>query len=164
MPKRRATLVVAGLTLGCSLTPAAPAGATPQQDRIERSVLDRINTIRAQSGVRRLRRSYGLAIAADQKAREVAGTDRLAHSSPDGTAMGLRVRRYVRARAIGETLGLVPQSASQAATIVSSWMASPGHRAALLSPRFRRAGLSRRSAVVDADRVAVFALDLASAR
>ena len=165
MPKRRATVVVAGLTLGCALTPA-PAGATPRQDSVERSVVAKINAVRAQSGLRRLRRSYGLAVAADQKALEVAGTDALDHGSPDGTAMSQRVRRYVSARLIGETLGLVPTATAgeQAATVVGNWFASPGHRAALLSPQFRRVGISRRTAVVGSGPVSIFALDLASAR
>jgi uncharacterized protein YkwD len=164
MSKRRATLVVAGLTLGCAL-PAAPAGAaSTRHDRTERSVVRKVNAIRAQHGLRRLRRSRGLARAADRKAREILRTDTLSHSSPDGTPMQHRVRRYVNARSVGETLGIVPRRGSQAGRIVGAWMSSPSHRAALLSPSFRRVGVGRRKGRVGGGRVSAFALDLASSR
>jgi uncharacterized protein YkwD len=164
MSKRRATLVVAGLTLGCAL-PAAPAGATAtRQDSTERSVVAKVNALRATRGLRALRRSTALTLAADRKAREVVRTDTLTHSSPDGTPMQQRVRRFVDARAIGETLGVVPRGDSQAARIIGTWMSSPSHRAALLSPAFRRVGVSRRTGHMAAGRVSVFAVDLASAR
>ena len=164
MSKRRATCIVAGLTLGCAL-PAAPAHAgSAKQDRVERAVVKQVNTIRAQNGLRKLRRHRGLARAADVKAREVARTAVLSHSSPDGTSMDQRVRKYVRARAVGETLGYVPTRSRQAQRIVDNWMASPSHRAALLSPTFRRVGVGRRKGRVGSRRVAVIALDLASSK
>lgn len=165
MSKRRATLVVAGLTLGCAL-PAAPAAeaASARQDRVERAVVKKLNAIRAQHGLRKLRRSRGLARAADVKAREVAATNILSHSSPDGTPMHARVRRYVRARSVGETVGYVPSRGGQATMIVNAWMNSPSHRNALMSPLFRRVGVGRRKARMGGGRVAIFAVDLASSR
>jgi uncharacterized protein YkwD len=164
MSKRRATFIVAGLTLGCAV-PAAPAHAgSATQDRVERAVVRQVNAIRAQHGLRALRRSHGLARAADVKAKEVARTAVLSHSSPDGTSFDQRVRQYVRARTVGETLGYVPARSRQADRIVQNWMASPSHRAALLSPAFRRVGVGRRKGRVGAHRVAVIALDLASSR
>ena len=164
MSKRRATFIVAGLTLGCAL-PAAPAQAgSAKQDRVERAVVKKVNALRAQHGLRKLRRSTGLSRAADVKAKEVASTSVLSHSSPDGTPMHARVRRYVRARAVGETVGYVPTRSRQATMIVNAWMASPSHRAALLSPTFRRVGVGRRKGRMGSAKVAVFALDLASSR
>ena len=164
MSKHRATLAVAGLALGCAV-PAAPAAATAtRQDSTERSVVKKVNAIRAQHGLRKLRRSTGLTRAADRKVREVLHTDTLTHSSPDGTSMHQRIRRFVDARAIGETIGYVPRGGPQAAKIVGAWMSSPSHRAALLSPGFRRVGVSRRKGRLGSGRVSVFALDLASAR
>jgi uncharacterized protein YkwD len=164
MSKRRATLVVVGLTLGCSL-PAAPAEAgSAKQDRVERAVFKKVNAIRAQHGLRKLRRHRGLSRAADVKAKEIATTQVLSHSSPDGTSMDQRVRRYVRAEQLGETLGYVPARSKQAQRIVDNWMASPSHREALLSPVFRRAGVGRRKGRLGASKIAVIAHDLASAR
>ena len=161
---RRATLAVAGIMLGCAL-PVAPAeAASARQDRVERAVVKKINAIRAQHGLRKLRRNRGLARAADVKALEVATTQVLSHASPDGTSMDERVRQYVRARQVGETLGYVPAKSNQAQRIVDGWMASPGHQAALLLPAFRRVGVGRRKARLGSDRIAVIALDLASSR
>jgi uncharacterized protein YkwD len=163
MSKRRATIVVAGLMLGCALpsVPAAHAGSS-KQDRVERAVIHKVNKIRHSHGLRALRRSRALSRAADRKAKEVARSSVLSHSSPDGTSMMSRVRQYVRARTVGETLGYVPVRSSQADQIVDAWMRSPSHRDALLSPAFRRVGAGRRKARVGSSRVAVIALDLAS--
>ena len=149
----------------CCALPAAPAEAgSAKQDRVERQVLKKVNAIRAQHGVRKLRRHRGLARAADVKAREVTTTQVLSHASPDGTSMDTRIRRYVRARHVGETLGYVPARSRQAQRIVDGWMASPGHRAALLSPTFRRVGVGRRKGRLGQRPVVVIALDLASRR
>ena len=165
MSKRRATFVVAGLTLGCALPTAAPAQAgSAKQDRVERAVVKKVNALRAQHGLRKLRRSRGLARAADVKAHEVATTSVLSHASPDGTPMPTRVRRFVRARVVGETVGYVPSRSRQATMIVNAWMGSPSHRAALRSPQFRRVGVGRRRGQMGSRKVAVFALDLASKR
>ena len=164
MSKRRATVVVAGLMLGCAL-PAAPADAgSAKQDRVEREVVRQVNAIRAQHGLAKLRRHRGLARAADAKAREVVATATLSHASSDGTSMDQRIRQYVRARVVGETLGWVPARSRQARRIVDGWMASPSHRAALLEPAFRRMGVGRRKGRLGSGRVAVIALDLASSR
>ena len=165
MSKRRTTLVVVGLTLGCAL-PAAPAEAagSAKQDRVERAVVKQVNAVRAQHGLRKLRRHRGLARAADVKALEVAATKVLSHSSPDGTSMDQRVRQYVRAKHVGETLGYVPARSRQARRIVKDWLASPGHRAALLSPVFRRVGVGRRTTNLGSGKIAIIALDLASSK
>jgi uncharacterized protein YkwD len=163
VPKRRATLAVAGLTLGCAV-PAAPAYAgSARQDRVERAIVHEINVIRHQSGLRALQRSKGLARAADRKAYELARTRVLSHASPDGTPMDARIRRYVRARDLGETIGMVSTRTRQAATIVQAWMDSPAHRSALLSPEFKRVGAGRRKGRLGLSHVAFFTLDLASA-
>jgi uncharacterized protein YkwD len=77
-------------------------------------------------------------------------------------AMGPRVRRYVRARAVGETLARVPFAMSgNAGAIVDAWMRSPSHRATLLSRSFRRVGVARRAGRGGS---VFFTVDLASAR
>lgn len=165
MSKRRATLIVAGLMLGSTQISTAPAHAgSAKQDRVERSVLKQVNAIRAQHGLRQLRRSRALARAADVKAREVTQTQVLSHDSPDGTPMHSRVRKYVKAKSVGETIGYVPAGSRQATAIVNAWMASPSHRQALLSPQFRRVGVGRRNGSMGSSRVTVVALDLASSR
>jgi uncharacterized protein YkwD len=167
MPKRRVTLPVAGLALGCALTPTTPAAAAPAataEDRVERAIVQEVNDLRARHGVRRLQRSVALKRAADVKVREVLLTNVLTHASPDGTSMRARVRRFVSARAVAETLGYVPVRSRQASRIVRVWMRSPAHRRTLLSRSYRRVGVRRVAGRLGSSRVTVVALDLASAR
>lgn len=157
----RTSLGVAALAI-CAVAPATPAAAaSARQDHVERAVVRQVNAVRAQHGLRALRTSRGLARAADAKAHELAQRNVLDHASPDGTSMLNRVRRYVDAHAYGETLATAPRVGGEAAIIVRAWMSSPAHRAALLSPRFRRVGVGRRAASGHRSFVAV---DLASAR
>ena len=165
----RAPLVAAGLAAACVLpapasASASAAGASARQDRVERAVLRQVNAVRAQAGLRRLRRSRALARSADQTALDVVATSTLSHTSPDGTPMDTRLRRRVRAHAVGETLAAVPVQRDEASAIVAAWMRSPTHRAQLLTASFRRAGVGRRRGVVGGARMSVLALDLASAR
>jgi uncharacterized protein YkwD len=151
---RRAAAVAVGLTTLGSTPPASAQAAT--HDAVERSVIRKLNAIRAHAGLRKLRASRGLERAADAKSASMAATGSFSHG-----ATGPRVRRYVRARAVGETLARVPFSTSRnASAVVDAWMRSPSHRATLLSRAFRRVGVARRSG-----RGAVFfTVDLASAR
>lgn len=151
---RRAAALAVGLTTLGSTTPAVAQSS--RHDAVERSVIRKLNQIRAQSGLRKLRRSPGLARAADAKSTAMAATGNFSHGD-----VHARVRRYVRARAIGETLAWVPRSRGRSArTVVDSWMGSPAHRALLLSGSFRRVGVARRSG----RGTVFFTLDLASAR
>jgi uncharacterized protein YkwD len=151
--RRAAALAVGLTTLGSTSSGSAQS---PKHDAVERSVIRKLNAVRAESGVRGLRSSAGLARAADAKSAAMAATGNFAHGDTGG-----RVRRFVRARAVGETLAWVPRSmARDANAVVDAWMRSPSHRATLLSGSFRRVGVARRSG-----RGAVFfTVDLASAR
>ncbi len=54
--------------------------------------------------------------------------------------------------------------ARAADAVVGAWMASPSHRATLLSPRFRRIGVARRAGPRGASAATAFPVDVASAR
>jgi uncharacterized protein YkwD len=148
-----------------AVAPAHAGASAPHQDRVERAVLKKVNAIRAGYGLQRLRTSGALMRSADEKSIEILRTNVLSHSSPDGTPMDQRVRRYVRARVVGETIAFVStKTRHQAHVIVDNWMASPSHRAAILTPAFRRAGLGRQRGALGGGRAAVVTLNLASAR
>jgi uncharacterized protein YkwD len=160
MRLRRAAALAVGLSSLGTTTPASAEAGSPRLDAVERSVVRKLNAIRAQHGVRRLHRSRALARAADAKSRSIAATGRFAHGNT-----AARLRRHVRAAAIGETLAWVPPSdGDRAQAVVDAWMASSAHRATLLSARFSRVGVARRRGRVDGRRAVVFTVDLASAR
>ena len=157
---RRATVVAVGLTSLGATTPASTAVASPKLDRVERSVIKKLNAIRQQHGVRKLRASRGLARAADAKSAAIAATGDFSHGD-----VRSRVGRYVRASAIGETLAWVPAAQGRrSGTVVGMWMASPSHRATLLSGGFRRIGVARRQGNIAGGPAVVFTVDLAAAR
>jgi uncharacterized protein YkwD len=157
---RRAAAVAVGLTSLGATTPASADASSRKHDSVERSVVRQLNAIRAQSGARRVRSSRGLARAADAKSGAVAATGDFTHGD-----MSARVRRYVHADSVGETLAWLPaEQGSDAAAVVRAWMASASHRATLLSGRYRRIGVGRRSGTVAGRRAVVFTVDLASAR
>ena len=157
---RRAAALAVGLTTLGSTTPASAEAASTQQDSVERSVIRKLNAIRARSGVRRLRASTGLARAADAHSGAIAASGNFSHG-----AMSSRVRRYVRARSVGETIAYLPPSqANSAAAVVGLWMRSAGHRSTLLSGGFSRIGVGRRWGTIGGRRAMIFTVDLASAR
>ena len=160
MRYRRAAALAVGLTTLGSTTPASAEASPPRQDSVERAVIRRLNAIRAQNGVRALRDPGALARAADAKSGAVAATGDFSHGDVRG-----RIGRYMRAKAVGETIAYVPPSqGSRADAVVGAWMASASHRATLLSGRFARIGVGRQRGSVGGRGAVVFTVDLASAR
>ena len=157
------------LLLACALIaawqPASEAVARPSADgQFAIGLLQSVNVERQRVGLRPLRADARLSRAATFHAGDVARQGVLGHTSSDGTPMQIRVRRFCRAKRVGETLAWLPLSmASSPSAAVAAWMSSPSHRAAILSRRFSRVGVGRRPAALDGPGVAV-TLDLASAR
>jgi uncharacterized protein YkwD len=162
MRSRRATALAVGLTTLASTAPASAeaAPAPSRHDSVERSVIAKLNWIRGSGGVRGLRASRRLARAADAKSRTVAAGGAFSNGN-----MAARLRRFVRARTIGETLAWVlPSQGDEATAVVNAWMASPSHRATLLSTRFARIGVARRRGSLRGTFATVYTVNVASAR
>jgi uncharacterized protein YkwD len=69
-----------------------------------------------------------------------------AHESADGTAFSERIRRHYPSRgwrtwSVGEALLASQSSEMESTAIVDSWLESPPHRAIILSPSWRDAGI-----------------------
>jgi uncharacterized protein YkwD len=165
----RRTVAAVGVSLAPALAATGPlpvADAAPKGaalDDMERAVVKRINRVRARHGVRRVRASPALSAAADFHSREILNHDHFSHSSPDGTSMFRRVRRYKKANAYGETIGHVPARArAQATKIVNAWMRSPGHRGILLSRSYKRVGVGRRTGELHGRRRSVITANFTS--
>jgi uncharacterized protein YkwD len=133
-------------------------------DRVERSIVRKINAIRASNGLGRLRRNRPLARSSDFHCRDMLHANFFAHSSSNGQSFEQRVEQFRPSSRIGETLAFLPKGGggSMAARIVDMWMNSPPHRASLLSPDFRRIGVARRNGTLAGQRVTVFTADFAS--
>jgi uncharacterized protein YkwD len=156
------------LTLAVALIPLAalPAAvaAAPGLSGSERKLIRRINDVRAEYGLTRLRPSRALARAADRHSRDMLRRDFFAHNSSDGTPFDHRVRRYTDAQTLGETLAAISLRRGGAATVVRMWMESPPHRAIVLDGGFGRIGIARRWGTLGGAEQAVVTADFASRR
>jgi uncharacterized protein YkwD len=145
--------------LSAAAAPAAEA-AGPRLSAGERALVRAVNGVRARHGLPRLARTRSLSRAADSHSRRMLANDFFAHG-----AMAARLRRFARFRRVGETLAMVSGCGRRGARrIVHMWMASPGHRAVLLSRRYRRIGVGARSGRLGATRTCVVTADFASRR
>jgi uncharacterized protein YkwD len=141
------------------------ADAAPRTDPVERAVVKQLNGIRAQSGLPRLSVDRRLAKAADAHSVDMVRSQFFAHESSDGTPFGERIKQFTRKQATGETLAyLGKRQKRKAATVVSMWMQSPGHRDALMTREFRRIGVAKRTGTINGQPSAVFTADLSTPR
>lgn len=132
-------------------------------DPAEQRVVAGINQIRSWYGLGYLQPSRALTDAANAHSHDMAQRRYYGHDTLYGLAWNQRIRRYVRARVIGETLDLLrgPEgSRGDAATVVRDWLRSPAHRAVLLTRGLRRIGVAH--AVIADGRPAFFAADFSS--
>jgi uncharacterized protein YkwD len=116
------------LVAAAALIPAAPAAANAEGDAV-----DQLNQVRAANGLSALRSSPALGRSATRYARQMIRADYFGHSSKIAVSSDFE--------SAGETLALHDGWAPQPGRTISSWMSSPGHRAVLLSSRFRWVGM-----------------------
>lgn len=121
-------------------------GTTTREPHLQAAVLAEINGFRAAHGLTRLRVSRALAAAAASHSLEMARRGFFSHDSADGSSFSKRLGRFYpasgfRSWSVGENLvwGGPDLSAAEAFRL---WLASPPHRANLLTPRWREIGLS----------------------
>jgi uncharacterized protein YkwD len=126
---------------------AAPAAA------VEVAVTCLVNAERAARGLGGVQPTGALELSAQRHANDMVARRYFAHVSPTGGTVDKRARRagYLSAPcwALGEDLGSAPAAVASAEAVVAAWMESPGHRAVILDPSFRDAGIgivNRRSA------------------
>lgn len=140
-----AALVALALPLGAAAGSDAQA-TVAREPSLESLVLQRINEVRATHGLGRLTASSSLARAALTHSRAMVVNGFFAHESKNGAPFWQRLKSFYGPRSqgwtVGENLAMFGGARPDAAAIVSSWLASPPHRANLLSKRFSDAGLA----------------------
>jgi len=164
---RTALLACSAVICCCAVLawqPGAAHAKTAGLDRVERKVVRLVNRIRTHHGLRKLKASRTLAHAASDHTGDMLRADYLSHDSRDGTPMATRVRRYTGARWVGENIAVTSRRRGVARRVVRMWMASPGHRAVLLSPKSRRIGVGRERGRLGGAAYSVFTVDFASSR
>jgi uncharacterized protein YkwD len=118
---------------------------------LESRLLARVNSVRRSHGLRGLELSRGLTAAADYHSRQMTQHGFFEHESRGGSSFWKRVQRFYSSRGfrsweVGENLAYGSPDLGAEAT-VRMWMNSPGHRANLLSRRWREIGLGALHAV-----------------
>lgn len=132
--------------------PVAGAATVTEANGLESRLASRINVLRKNHGLRALRIVPRLAKASDRHARSMAAAAYFRHElftpsrDPNWTSFGTWIRWYYpgpgyTSWGAGENLAWGAPAISARQTI-NRWMASPGHRANLLEPRWRNVGLS----------------------
>ena len=134
MPKT-ASAMLAATCAAVTLCAPAPALATA----VEQATVREINAARAAHDLGRVRADDGLAEAADDQSRWMAANDVLGHRAGLEDRLGAAVPG---ADLWGETVAWMPGSRSTLARrTVHAWLRSPAHRAILLMPDMRAAGV-----------------------
>lgn len=106
----------------------------------EATLLSAVNDVRAAHRLQPLSVDFALIRAARAYSATMLRTGVFTHG-----ALGSRLDSYgARGPVFGENLAWGVGSRASARAIVQSWLASPGHRANLLRPGFRRIGLGAR--------------------
>jgi uncharacterized protein YkwD len=119
---------------------ACPTTLSPAAVRCE------INAIRVANGLRPVGATKALTVAAKRHSWDMVRRHYFAHVSPSGQTVTERVKRAgyldgARVHHLGENIAFGSGSAGSPAAIVQAWMNSPPHRAIILTPDFRDAGV-----------------------
>jgi uncharacterized protein YkwD len=129
---------------GCGFTRLA-ASAAPETN-VRTALRCLVNTTRVRHGLRSVRPSARLNLAADRQAADMVARGYFAHVTPEGKSVADRVREtgYLRGSqdwALGEDIGWGTSTLSTSAAIFEAWMHSPPHRRVILDGDFRQIGI-----------------------
>lgn len=133
-----------------ALTAAAPASATTLSNSTYRwRLFLEINQVRRDHGLRALHIAPGLRAAAQNHSNDMVNRDYFSHTSPTGSTL---YRRIVNSGfttygswGAGENLAWGTGTIGSPRSTVRMWLASPEHRANLLSRSWGWVGVGRRS-------------------
>jgi uncharacterized protein YkwD len=115
-------------------------GANGREDHAyEQAVLDRVNAVRQQHGLRPVTFNALLDVAAERHNQVQVQTDTMAHIGIGDGDPGSRIRAAGFSGQWGENVAVGQRSPDQ---VVNEWMNSPTHRANILNPNFRQMGVS----------------------
>ncbi len=126
-----AGITMAGVTLALSAPSLAAANVPPESV----ALIEKVNKIRRSSGLPRLRVSEELTGSSRSYARYMLKRDYFGHLAS--------IRAGGNFLMVGETLEWHSGWKDRVRTTVARWMASPPHRAVLMSPTYRFMGAGK---------------------
>jgi uncharacterized protein YkwD len=120
---------------------AIPGAGAATMSKNERTLLETVNDVRAAHNLQPLEVDTTLVRAARDYSTTLIRRDIFTHG-----ALGPRLASYgARGTLFGENLAWGTGRKATARSIVGSWLASPGHRANLLRPSWKRVGIGSRT-------------------
>jgi uncharacterized protein YkwD len=143
-----ATAVLPSADAAAAVAPCGNSTATPSQltlHQMRTSVLCLMNRIRVRQGLHELTFNLDLRTSASAHSVSMVTHDYFAHEGPGGS-VDSRISRagyLARARAftVGENIAAGGGRDGSPEAIVEDWMHSPPHRANILDPSYRDAGV-----------------------
>ena len=127
---RISSLVAFGLSISASI---AQAGDSVWD------LVSAMNQARRDNGVRELRADDRLLNSSGTHARDMAMRNYFSHDTPEGWGVGLRIHGWGYPHLAG-VVENIAGGQRDAWEVVRAWLASPGHRANLLNPRYNAVG------------------------
>lgn len=129
---------------GCANADVLPTAANVEQ--VRSATLCLINAQRSARGLRKLRDQSTLERVATSYAAQMGREQFFDHVSPSGSTVLTRIKattylRHVRDWTAGENIAWGTLSLSTPRATVKAWMASPGHRANILSRSYSEIGI-----------------------
>jgi uncharacterized protein YkwD len=125
---------------GCAGSNQAPDPAA--EAVLHKSILCLVNAERVRQGLRPLTEDPALQAAAEGHSVDMGRRDYFEHRSPDGVEPWMRINNSgYDARVVGENLAWGQAEKGSPAETMRAWMASPGHKANILEPRYTQIGI-----------------------
>jgi uncharacterized protein YkwD len=122
-----------------------------------------VNAFRAANQLPALRKDGRLTRAAKSWSQTMVREHFFAHEAPGKPVLAGRAKAagYRRYRALGENIAWGSGAAASPSAIVAAWMQSPPHRAIILTPDFREAGVGISHRPPQGGEGATYVLDVA---
>ena len=110
-----------------------------QNGSFQQQILSLVNVERSKAGLQPVTLNSKLNQAAQNHTNDMISKRYFSHTSPSGSTMVMRVQAVgYTYSAIGENIAA---GGSTASATMTQWMNSPGHKANILSPKFRELGV-----------------------
>jgi uncharacterized protein YkwD len=139
MPRILRFALVAIVLLALPATGVA-ATSVSYQPSTEQQVLILLNQVRQRNGLGPLVLSAPLRAAARAHSADMLQGSYFDHGAP-GQSWDVRLSRYVKSAAVGETVAWGRGATGSPAGIIAQWMRSAIHRRTILAPDLRRVGI-----------------------
>ena len=154
-----ATLVAPAAAQACANADAHPHDVSLSATK--RATLCLLNDIRRDKGMRPFKHNRRLSLASQRHSNAMASRNYFEHGDFVGRIRAANYLRGARGWTVGENIAWGSWDYATPRSIVRGWMNSHGHRANILSSRFREIGIgvSRGAPVGGQERAATYATD-----